>query len=85
MASLSQFIPTMESSSFAHFISSTEDDSSSDGDQETVSQHYNKCVRKMTNLLLLPQMLTLISEPIERQYIRRDREGSDRQMERLFC
>ncbi|KAL7219263.1 hypothetical protein ACSBR2_012364 [Camellia fascicularis] len=67
----------MESSSSTHFSSSTDDDSSSDGDQETVSQHYNKRVRKMTNLFLLPQMLTLISKPVDRQYIRRDREGSD--------
>ncbi|GMP42055.1 hypothetical protein CsSME_00011923 [Camellia sinensis var. sinensis] len=73
MASSSQFIPTMESSSSKHFSFSTNDDSSSDGDQETVSQHYNKCVQKMTNLLLPPQMLTLISKPIERQYIKRDR------------
>ncbi|KAL7192983.1 hypothetical protein ACSBR2_024733 [Camellia fascicularis] len=84
MASSSQFIITMESSPSTHFSSSTDDNSSSDGDQEMISQHYNKRVRKITNLLLPPQMLTLISKPVEKQYIRRDHEGSDRQIWRDY-
>ncbi|CAL5379099.1 unnamed protein product [Camellia sinensis] len=65
-------------------LSSIDDDNSSNGDQETVSQHYNKRVRKIKNLLLPPQMLTLISKPMERQSIRRDHERSDQQIWRDY-
>ncbi|KAF5960750.1 hypothetical protein HYC85_001959 [Camellia sinensis] len=56
MASSSQFIPTIESSSSTHFGFSTDDDSLSNGDQEMASQHYNKCVRKMVTSVLPRQI-----------------------------
>ncbi|KAF8408062.1 hypothetical protein HHK36_007203 [Tetracentron sinense] len=55
------------------------DKSSSDKDQETVSQRHNKRLQKMMNLMP-PQMLAVLLQPVGRRYIKRDREGSHRQI-----
>ncbi|KAF8411112.1 hypothetical protein HHK36_003651 [Tetracentron sinense] len=60
------------------------DESSSDKDQETVSQHHNKRLQKMMNLML-PQMLAVLLQPVGRRYIKCDREGSYRQIWKDYC
>lgn len=78
MASLSRFIPIIESSSFTS-SSSLNDDNSFDGNQETVFHNYKKWVQQMTNLLS-SQMLTLLSQPVTRRHLKRNREGSHQQI-----
>ncbi|KAF8413080.1 hypothetical protein HHK36_001056 [Tetracentron sinense] len=81
MASSSQFMPMIESSSSTSSSTpqTSTDESSSDKDQEMVSQRHNKRLQKMTNLMP-PQMLVVLLQPVGRQYIKRDREGSHRQI-----
>ena len=63
MASSSHIVPSTESSSSISLSSST-NESSSDGDHESVSQRYRKGIRNKMNLLIVPQMLTLIKQPV---------------------
>lgn len=71
MASSSNFFPTVESSS-------STDESSSDDNRGTISRRYRNRMQQMT-LVLGAQMCTQ-SLPRRRQYIRRDREGSHKQI-----
>ncbi|KAF8400912.1 hypothetical protein HHK36_014215 [Tetracentron sinense] len=81
MASSSQFMPMIESSSStsSSTLQTSTKESSFDKDQETVSQRHNKRLQKMTNLMP-SQMLAVLLQPVGRRYIKRDREGSHRQI-----
>ncbi|XP_028092656.1 uncharacterized protein LOC114292835 [Camellia sinensis] len=83
MASPSQFVHLVESISSISLSSST-DESLSNGDHQMISQRYRKRVQNMMNLLIAPQMVKLLSLPVRRRRICNDREGSHRQIWRDY-
>ena len=72
MDSSSQFIPIIESD-LSTSLSSSTDESSSDGDGEMVSQRYHKRVQNMISFLFPSQMVTKFLQPVQRGIVSRDR------------